>query len=339
MSSTVSNEIRDAPPPVLVVSSRAGFGNYRAGEALLRQMTPTRPAEHLAVETLVEDRLARANFVRYRFICEQAPWLLHGMYRLALPYRMKRWAIGSGENQELGPLYRKLVQDGVQTVIATNHRAALWLGALKLKRKLSCKIWGCLTDYHFGAGWRHILWEGIDRFFGPIPPNQIPLSIRSRYRQIPLPVPDDPASLQTDPGDPNQVLLTGGGWGLGPLASSARWLHRSFRRIRIHVVCGDNRALFSRLQREYNGDARVCLYGAVPSLVPLLRSCRSVVCRPGALTITEAFLSRRTLFLLPGLPVVEESNASYAVRHFKAKHFHPRAFQEWYQQTSGPKTI
>jgi hypothetical protein len=56
-----------------------------------------------------------------------------------------------------------------------------------------------------------------------------------------------------------------------------------------------------------------------------------VITKPGISTLLEARATGRKLFLLPGMPVAEDNNAGYAVRHFGAEWFSKESFTRWYR--------
>ena len=218
-----------------------------------------------------------------------------------------------------------------KTILAFNHRAAFWLSALKRRGRLTGRLWAGLTDYGVSAGWRFLFWEQIERSFGPVSVDDMPSDARAGFIRMPIQVSRDVhRAAALGPGDKNQVLVTGGGWGLGPLASVVRSLYDSNASLRIHVACGDNAALRENLLRLFPD--RVQVWGNLSSLAPLYERCRAVVARPGGVTVTEVRAANRRLFLLPGLPFVEEANRRYAIRDLDAIPFDARAFASWYRR-------
>ena len=153
-----------------------------------------------------------------------------------------------------------------------------------------------------------------------------------QFYQIELPIREGFAELASSPGDPNSVLLISGAWGQGPLAEITRVLTTRRPGLTLHVVCGDNRSAYQEIQMRYAANAHVRPYETVSSILPQLRECGSVITKPGISTLLESHAARRKIFLLKGMPIAEDNNASYAVCHMDAEWFTPEAFDRWYQK-------
>jgi hypothetical protein len=273
------------------------------------------------------------DFDRHRRIVECAPALLWILQRFPLSYRLKhlRQRLAPAD----APLLSGLLREGsFRTVVTTAHRAAFWVADLKRRGLSTVRLVGIITDYALSAGWKHLDRSHIDLLVGPVPAGVLPADLRPRFRFADIPVCADIERLQGTKGEPQRGLVTGGGWGLGPLARITALLHGAFPSLSIDVCCGDNAPLFETLTRRYNGDSRVTVYPLVESIAPLLERCSFVVCRPGGLTITEVAHSGRALFLLPGLPVIEAQNRKIAVSRFGARPFSLEAVRS---VLSGPR--
>jgi hypothetical protein len=60
-----------------------------------------------------------------------------------------------------------------------------------------------------------------------------------------------------------------------------------------------------------------------------MRECAVLVTKPGISTLLEAHAAGRKIFLLRGMPVAEDNNARFAIRHFGAEWFHVDALCRW----------
>jgi UDP-N-acetylglucosamine:LPS N-acetylglucosamine transferase len=332
--SGIDTRFYEAEFPVLVISSRAALGNYKVAKRITDAVASAGTAFHYTIEELIGERLVRNNFVRHRFICKRIPLLLRVSYGLPLGYYYKYYKERWFGNKYLGRLEKTITESGVKTVIATNHRAAFWVGALKHRNRISNRLWGVMTDYCMGMGWRHVFADQTDHLLGPVKKETIPMKFRIQYSEIKLPVDERYEKIGNIPGDKYQVLITGGGWGLGPISKTVTQLYETYDNLNLHIVCGENQELYCKLKCEFAGSTRVHVYGEVASLLPLMTSCGSVVTKPGGVTITEVYYAKRKLFLLRGLPVVEEANARFAKENFGGVLFSKTHFSEWIQQST-----
>jgi UDP-N-acetylglucosamine:LPS N-acetylglucosamine transferase len=102
------------------------------------------------------------------------------------------------------------------------------------------------------------------------------------------------------PADAPTALLMGGGWGLGPLADSARALADAG--VHVLAVAGRNERLASRLAAIARDSPRVHPFGFTDRMPELMAACDIVVSLPGATTCSEARVVGRRLMLLDVMP-------------------------------------
>lgn len=96
------------------------------------------------------------------------------------------------------------------------------------------------------------------------------------------------------------VLLMGGGWGLGPLAQTARLLAQ--RDVTVLAVAGRNERLAQLLDDAARRHPRVRPFGYTEEIPKLMAACDLVLTTPGATTCSEARVVGRPLLLLDVIP-------------------------------------
>lgn len=320
--------------PALVLSTRAGAGNFTVGQAIEATLRARGPTHHVALESRLPDRLVRRQFVRYRRLCQYFPWVLRVIYRFPVNYAADYLREFLSPSFALQLLADDLAKNEIRTVICTNHRAVFYIAALKRRGEFRGALWAVLTDYHLNAGWHFLFWNEIDQFLGPIEVNDVPPRYRHVYRQIELPLPSDLSPADPRKSSASKVMISGGGWGLGPIASTVSAIVREFPQLELYVVCGDNEALYQRLARRFRATPAVHLHRTVSSPAPFFAMCRSIITKPGGITLAESHQAGKQIFLLKGLPVTEEANADHAIRLFGALVFSIASFSRWYAQQS-----
>lgn len=318
-------------PPVLIVSTVVGRGMYALGEAVRERFAAPESVHHVPIEDLLPARALGEDLKRYKFISTRLTPLLHLIYRCPVFYYRKlvreRWVHAT----DLSALRATIDRLGIRTVVCISHRAAFWTSSLKRRASLDFKLWDCLGEYGNNLGYRYLFWDAMDGFLSPVDRSALRFEVPGhvRFVKVELPARQAFVDLAGVEGDRRNVLLVCGYWGQGPLGRVLRGLLRAVPGVTAHVVCGENRRLLHRLDRLAAGRADVRLHGVVDSLAPIMKACASVITKPGISTLLEAHAARRKIFLLRGMPVAEDNNARFAVRHFGATWYAPRRFREW----------
>jgi UDP-N-acetylglucosamine:LPS N-acetylglucosamine transferase len=194
-----------------------------------------------------------------------------------------------------------------------------------------------LGEYGNTLAWRYVFWDVFDGFISPLEQAALtyPFPAGVSFVQIDLPARMEFYELADAPSGRNSALVICGYWGQGPIPDLVRRLLTVCRTLEVHVVCGENRALEEKTQREFAGRPAVRVHGVVDHLKPLLSDCGCVITKPGISTLLEAHAARRKIFLLKGMPVAEDNNARYAIAHFGAEWFGSQRFQEWHAGQAG----
>ncbi|HUC36084.1 MAG TPA: glycosyltransferase [Acidimicrobiales bacterium] len=160
--------------------------------------------------------------------------------------------------------------------------------------------------------YRFWVWEQIDLYL--VTSQAAAASVRryvphARIAIVPPPVREAfyRAPTQTEarralgvPEDARCVLLMGGGWGLGPLATTARALVEDG--VCVLAVAGRNEKLLERLRTVAVGSPRLEVFGFTDRVPELMAAADVVVSTPGATTCSEARVVGRPLVLLDAVP-------------------------------------
>jgi processive 1,2-diacylglycerol beta-glucosyltransferase len=123
------------------------------------------------------------------------------------------------------------------------------------------------------------------------------------------------ALRERPPGEPLRVLITSGGFGVGPVTR----VLRSFMgvpHVSLTVVCGKNPRLVERVSHvvaRLGIEARIIGFeGQMPLRVS---EADVVVTKPGGLTVSECLAAGRPLVLVGAVPGQESLNESWVVEH------------------------
>ncbi len=336
----LKSSLEGLEPPVLIVSTVVGRGMYSIGEALLEVLTANTQARHVAIEDFLPASGVREDLERYKWISSRFPFLLNVAYRTRFVYQRKllreRWL----RPTDLRSLRDEITRHGIRSVVCVSHRPAFWLANLKRSAGLDIEVVGLLGEFGSSLGWKYIAWDAIDAFLSPVGRKELRFRIPPavRFVEIELPARKAYEQLADSPGDPMSTLVICGYWGQGPIDRILKLLTRAHPDQRIHTVCGENEELFRAMQKARGDHPNVVCHGRVDSLVPILRECGSVITKPGISTLLEARAAGRKIFLLRGMPVAEDNNARFALKHFGASWFDLDCFGRWLREATSDRS-
>lgn len=329
-------ELDALPRPLLVLSTVVGRGMFSIGEALVERASGRGPVDHRPIEDFLPPAGVREDVERYRAISSRFPLLLNIPYRFPLLYKRKLLRERHFRTTDLSELERFVAQGGYRAVLAVSHRPAFWAGLAKERAGLEVSLVGLSGEFGSSLGWRYVPWSAIDGFLSPVPRAEIRFRLPSTvaFREVSLPARERYTRLAATEGDRRAVLVVCGYWGQGRIDRVLAELRAARSDLELHAVCGENEAMRARIAAA--ADARVHVYGVVPSLAPLLERCGSVISKPGIATMIEVHAARRALFLMRGMPVAEDNNLRYALSHLGAQRYSLRSFLNWLDRASDP---
>ena len=200
-------------------------------------------------------------------------------------------------------------------IVATHYFPLAVLGRDRIRGELAAPLLAVVTDYAAHAFWAE---PGVDRYCVPTGGAALDLARHGAPASLVVEtgIPVRPAfgriaPLQLHDG-PTRVLLTSGGFGIGPLASALR----SFagRRAELTVVCGNNPervAEARRIASELGLAADVV--GFETDMPRRMAWADVVVSKPGGLTVSEALAAGRPFVSMGACPGQEQHNEDWLV--------------------------
>ncbi len=213
-------------------------------------------------------------------------------------------------------LVRHVVELRPRAVVCTHHLPLVVLSRARRKGTLEAPLVGVVTDYGAHAVWAE---PGIDALCVPCEGAERDVvahqfdEARVRRTGIPVRRAFEAVSDVVAPraGEPLRVLLTSGGFGVGPVEA----VMRSFvgvAGVEIAVVCGRAEGLVSaaeRLARKLGLHAEVL--GFERNMAARIARAHVVVGKAGGLTVSEALAAGRAMVIAGAVPGNEGLNAAY----------------------------
>ncbi len=200
-----------------------------------------------------------------------------------------------------------------RAVMATHHLPLVVLGDARVRGLLQAPLYGVVTDYTAHACWAE---EGVDGFFVAGDRAREDMEAhgieRARIARTGIPVKRafDAIADVRDPSknEPLRVLVTNGGFGVGPM----RDVVASFAgvpRVELVVVCGRAPRVEEEIRREANAlGLSAEVVGFETNMAARIERAHVVVGKAGGLTVSETMTAGRPMIIVGAVPGNEKIN-------------------------------
>jgi processive 1,2-diacylglycerol beta-glucosyltransferase len=303
---------------ILILHCPAG-GGHRAAAGAIAEAAASRGLDGEVANALELSPpwFARAYVGAHLQSTEHAPHL-YGYAYAALDQRNALAELRGALDRALGARLLEFVRDRApRAIVATHFFPLAALGHARRRGRLEVPLVCAVTDYGAHAFWAE---RGVDRFCAPagraprdlvrhrVSPGAIVstgIPVRAAFGAIP--------PLRIDPGEPLRVLVTSGGFGIGPMADVLRSF-AGIPSVRLVVICGDNPARVAEAHRAA-AEARVAaeVVGFEPDMPRRMAEAHVLVGKPGGLTVSEAMAAGRPMILVGACPGQEVLNQRWIV--------------------------
>lgn len=317
---------------ILVLHVPAGGGHKAAAHAICEAAAARGvAAEMLDALELTPAWFARAYVGTHLQSTERAPAFYgHGYEALNQRNPVVDGVRGMFDRAMGARLLREVARRSPLAVISTHFFPLAVLGHARRASLLDAPLVGVVTDYAAHAFWAE---PGVDRFCAPAgrAPRDLvrhgiaPEAIAATGIPIRPGFGDAPAFTPPATGAPLEVLVTSGGFGVGPMLA----IIRSFAGVggvRLTIVCGDNPARVADARRaaaEAGVDAEVL--GFVRDMPRRMAAAHVIVGKAGGLTVSEALAAGRPMVFVGACPGQEMQNQAFLVAQRAAIAAEPHA--------------
>ena len=323
--------VNDQLKKIMIIYADSGAGHRRAAEALYQVVTAYYPAAQVRLFDALQYTTAvfRRNYPRtYLYMVNHCPWLWGSFYHMLDNGRVDRISRAFRRQtnaQHCRKLERYLLHEQPDLVLTTHFLPNEIITHLKRRHGFRTFLATCITDYY-----PHIFWRdsGVDLYFTPhaeLTPCLIEMGIPAeRIRTLGIPIapifgqPGDRAGLRQKLGLDGRmtVLITSGGFGVGPVQDLVMELDRVAKPLQILVICGKNPRLQAELtERTARAHQSFKIYGFVDNMHELMEASDVMISKSGGLTVTEALAKGLPLLVLHPIPGQEAGNCAFLVRH------------------------
>lgn len=213
------------------------------------------------------------NFEFNRFV----KFFVYLRFMLILPFTLRK-------------IKKKIKEVNPDGIIATSflsaHFSMYWRKFIAKKYK----IYGVLVDFHPSPIW----YIAIDKIFTAndlskkIIEKHVDKSTTIHVTGIPIPIKTTKKILPLN--QRKEILLTGGGWGLGPFLEITKTLLSIEEIKKINIICGDNQTLKNQLETQFSTyiqNNKLKILGLINNIEEYYTNTRILISKAGGITLTE----------------------------------------------------
>ena len=307
---------------VFVLSAAAGAGHVRSAEALVAAFAAKRiAAKHVEVLKYSSYFFKKVFSDLYFELVNRQPAILGLVYdAMDHPwmYTKRRLALDLLNTR---PLANLLKEERPRLAVCTHFLPAEILLHLRRKKILDIPVGVVITDFDLHAMW---LYRGVDWYFVACEETKVhmtALGVPPETIHV-TGIPIDPAfsaarekaetrrALGLEQ-DPTTVLVSAGGFGMGPVESLANSMQEVRHPIQVAVVCGKNPDLKRRLEDLPAPNHPVKIVGFTTEMERWMAASDLLVGKAGGLTRSEALASGLVMVIINPIPGQEERNSDH----------------------------
>lgn len=313
---------------VLILSATSGAGHVRAGEALERAFIETAAAREVRhVDTLeYTNKLFRHLYSKaYIDMVNRAPEMMGWLYdQFDKPWKNERRRLAF-DKLNTRPFVKMLREYQPEIIVCTHFLPSEIISWLKAKKRLASRQAIVVTDFDVHAMW---LCHHYEHYFVAMDETRAHLATLGIAAQkiTATGIPIDPVfSRKKDKiemrrkhglaDDRVTILVSAGGFGVGPVEHLITSLADLRHRAQIIVICGRNEELKKRAERAaraaaaHSVDFRIM--GFTTEMDELMAASDILLGKPGGLTTSEALASGLVFVIVNPIPGQEERNADH----------------------------
>ncbi len=315
---------------VLVLSASAGAGHLRAAEAIekaIRIRGAATDVQHLDVLKFTNQVFRALYSKAYIDLVNKAPEILGWLYDYMDDPKKKDDPIRTAfDRLNANPFTRYLRRYQPDVAISTHFLPSGIISSLKEKGQVNVLNSVVVTDFDVHAMW---LCRHAEQYFVAL--NETKVHLKALGVAEPLTtvsgIPIDPVfAVHKDKRAMRRkhgledgrftILVSAGGFGVGPVGHLMKALDRLEHPARVVVVCGRNEALRAELSeavKTFPNQANVgfTLLGFTTEMDELMAAADLYVGKPGGLTTSEALAKGLPMVVINPIPGQEERNSDH----------------------------
>ena len=311
---------------IIIVYASAGAGHRKAAEATYSYFRKAPGNNDVClIDVLTESSILLRFFytVGYSFLITRLIFLWRlgfWLTRVNFLRHLTRFISACFNRFNTRSFSRFLIRENPDAIISTHFLSSEIAAGLKLKNKISSKLYTVITDLGVHPFW---ISEGTDYYVVACEYTKDALLAEGiaplKIKELGIPVDEkflkcynrqEVAKVLGLDKDKFTVLLITGSFGIGPLEDIAWMLHND---VQVIVVCALNKKLYQRLQQRRIPNVRV--FGFVDNPQDLMAISDVIITKPGGLTISEVIAMELVPIFIYAIPGQEMENVMVLHRY------------------------
>lgn len=314
---------------VLILSASAGAGHLRAAEALERafhEMNAAQDVRHIDTLQYTNKIFRHLYSKAYLEMVNKMPEVLGWLYdHLDKPWKNERRRLAL-DKLNTRPFVKMLREYQPEITVCTHFLPAEIISWLRARKRISCRQSIVVTDFDVHAMW---LCHHYEHYFVALDETRLHLEK--------LGIPSDKITVSGIPIDPvfaqqksqremrdkhnlkqdvTTILLSAGGFGVGPVEHILKSLMELRSPAQIIVLCGRNQKLKGRIDRQaasLSPDRGLSIQsvGYTTEMDEYMSASDILLGKPGGLTTSEALAKGLIFVIVNPIPGQEERNSDH----------------------------
>jgi processive 1,2-diacylglycerol beta-glucosyltransferase len=314
---------------VLILSASAGAGHVRCAQALehaFQQSGRAREIRHVDALDFTNKAFRTLYSKTYVDMVDRIPEVLGWLYdALDTPWEKEKRRL-AWDKLNTRPFVKLLEREQPDLIVCTHFMPAEMVSWMKAKHRLACPQTIVVTDFDVHAMW---LCHHYEHYFVALEETRrhmMKLGIAERDVTM-TGIPIDPVFAQHKDktamrkklglaADRTTILLSAGGFGVGPVEHIVTTLMELERPAQIVAICGKNKELEKRMEKLAAGRSRakratLVAVGYTTAMDEYMSAADVLVGKPGGLTTSEALAKGLLVVIVNPIPGQEERNSDH----------------------------
>lgn len=307
---------------VLILTASTGDGHNRAADSLVEAFAAN---SYNAVKfdfLKQSSELWNAFVVKgYKLLAFNFPRLYGDLYKLSNFKEFNKRIPGILFNSIEEGILAEVRRQNPDIIVATHAFAVAVVSKLKKRDLIGMPFVSIITDFKAHDCY---IDEAVDAYVTGSEYTRLNMIRRNvpSYKVYPFGIPirkDFLCNKEFNKKLPDEyfnVLLMGGGMGLRFIAPVLKKLTENERKLRIVVVCGNNKTLKETLDEKYNkkiANKEIHILGFTTNIPEIMDEADVIITKPGGLTVSESIAKRLPMLIPYAIPGQEKENMTFLI--------------------------